>query len=210
MFLVGLTGGIATGKSTVSAIFQENNIPIIDADKIAYSVVEPGKPAYLKLREEFGSGIFDDENGGVLIREKLGQMVFSDPEVRKKVNSITHPLIRKEIKAQIWKHFCSGARFVLLDLPFTKEQQLTRLQKRNNYDEETAQKRIAAQMPLEQKVQRATHVVNNSGSPEDTRAQVEAIIAELKSSNLYLIVRGFIVTVGLLTVLAAGCIISYL
>lgn len=92
----------------------------------------------------------------------------------------------------------------------TKEQQLTRLQKRNNYDEETAQKRIAAQMPLEQKVQRATHVVNNSGSPEDTRAQVEAIIAELKSSNLYLIVRGFIVTVGLLTVLAAGCIISYL
>ncbi|VDK21455.1 unnamed protein product [Anisakis simplex] len=81
MFLVGLTGGISTGKSTVSNIFKNHGIPVIDADLIAREVVEPGQPAYHKLREEFGSEIFDDENGGVLIREKLGQLVFSNQQV---------------------------------------------------------------------------------------------------------------------------------
>jgi dephospho-CoA kinase len=81
MLLCALTGGIGCGKSTVVRYFRARSIPVIDADEIARSVVEPGKPAYLKLRNEFGSEYFDEENGGQLMREKLGNLVFNDAEV---------------------------------------------------------------------------------------------------------------------------------
>lgn len=81
MLLCGLTGGIGCGKSTAVKFFRLHSIPVVDADEVARKVVEPGKPAYLKLREEFGSEYFDDENGGRLLREKLGVLVFNDPEV---------------------------------------------------------------------------------------------------------------------------------
>lgn len=80
--MCALTGGIGCGKSTVVKFFRSRSIPVIDADEIARSVVEPGKPAYLKLRSEFGSDYFDDPNGGQLMREKLGDLVFSNAEVR--------------------------------------------------------------------------------------------------------------------------------
>ncbi|VDM47493.1 unnamed protein product [Toxocara canis] len=121
MFLVGLTGGIATGKSTVSAIFREHGITVVDADLIAREVVEPGMYAYRKLREEFGDELFDDKNGGVLIREKLALLVFSNDEVRRKVNAITHPEIRKRIVMDILKSFVRGERYIVLDTPLLFE-----------------------------------------------------------------------------------------
>uniref|UniRef100_A0A0N5ADP6 Dephospho-CoA kinase domain-containing protein n=1 Tax=Syphacia muris TaxID=451379 RepID=A0A0N5ADP6_9BILA len=221
MYLIGLTGGISTGKTTVTNIFRDHDIPIIDADEIARDVVKPGKPAYLKIREEFGPEVFDELNGGVLLREKLGKIVFSNAQLRKKLNDATHPEIRREIYLQILKYFFCGAKFVILDLPLlfesgyekivqkiivvscTDEQQLERLKARNNYDEATARERIAAQMPLKEKISHATYVIDNSGTLPMTTAQVEKLIKELESPNVYLYYR--VVVVG--TVVTICCLL---
>ncbi|MCP9258317.1 Dephospho-CoA kinase [Dirofilaria immitis] len=172
MYLVGLTGGIATGKSTVSQIFIENHISIIDSDLIAREVVAPGENAYKKLRQHFDNEYFDSVSGEVL-RKKLGNLVFSDENTRHLVNSIIHPEIRKVIAFRILQHFFRGEKFVVLDLPllFEADIQLKRLQQRDNIDEEAAQKRIKIQYSMSDKRLRATHIVNNSGDIEETRVQ---------------------------------------
>lgn len=208
MYLVGLTGGIATGKSTASAVFRERGIPVIDADLIAREVVEPSQPAYRKLRAQFGNEIFDDENGGVLVRAKLAQLIFSNPEIRRKVNAITHPEIRKEIFRQILRNFFSGAKYVVLDTPLLFEvgydkvvqkivlidcsasQQLERLKARDNLDEASALARIEAQMSMAEKRSRSTHIIDNSGDRSSTIEQVNAVIDEFDASRLHLVVRG--------------------
>uniref|UniRef100_A0A8R1TY40 Dephospho-CoA kinase n=1 Tax=Onchocerca volvulus TaxID=6282 RepID=A0A8R1TY40_ONCVO len=210
MYLIGLTGGIATGKSTVSQIFIENHIPIIDADLIAREVVAPGEKAHKKLRQHFGNDYFDSVNDE-LLRKKLGDLVFSDEEARHLVNSITHPEIRKAIAFRILQHFFRGEKFVILDLPLLFEAgyakilqkiilvdclediQLKRLQQRDNIDEEAAKKRIKVQYPMSEKRRRATHIVNNSGDIEKTRAHVLNLIQEFNASKLHLIVRTILV-----------------
>ncbi|CAG9532827.1 unnamed protein product [Cercopithifilaria johnstoni] len=222
MYLIGLTGGIATGKSTVSQIFIENHIPIIDADLIARKVVAPGKNAYKKLRKHFGNEFFDSISGE-LLRKKLGDLVFSDENVRHLVNSITHPEIRKNIALEILQHFFRGEKFVILDLPLLFEAgyakilqsivlvdclediQLKRLQQRDNIDEDAAHKRIIAQYPMCDKRRFATHIVNNSGTIEQTRVQVLNLIEEFNASNLHLIIRAI-----LLFALLTFVILSYL
>ncbi|VDN84682.1 unnamed protein product [Brugia pahangi] len=209
MYLIGLTGGIATGKSTVSQIFVENHVPVIDADLIAREVVAPGENAYEKLRQHFGDEFFDSVSGE-LLRKKFGDLVFSDENVRHLVNSITHPEIRKTIALRILQYFFRGEKFVVLDLPLLFEAgyarivqsivlvdclenvQLKRLQQRDNIDEKAARKRINAQYPMYDKRHRATHIVNNSGAIEETRAQVLNLIREFNASKLHLIIRAIL------------------
>ncbi|EZA58635.1 hypothetical protein DMN91_009038 [Ooceraea biroi] len=200
MYLVGLTGGIATGKSAVAAIFQEQGIPIIDADIIARKVVEPGKPAWHKIQKEFGPDVFLDTK--YLDRAKLGDLIFNDVEKRKKLNAITHPDIYKEIYWQILKYFIQGHPFVILDLPLLFETghmlnylhkiivvtceedlQLQRLIERTGFTEAKAKLRIAAQMSLEKKAEMGNFVIENSGSMSDTKEQTMKVFNVLRSSK---------------------------
>uniref|UniRef100_A0A915BKL7 Dephospho-CoA kinase n=1 Tax=Parascaris univalens TaxID=6257 RepID=A0A915BKL7_PARUN len=216
MYLVGLTGGIATGKSSVSAVFRERGIKVVDADVIAREVVQPGMPAYQRLRAEFGDVIFDDEKGGILIREKLAELVFSDDQVRRKVNAITHPAIRKRIILEIVKNFILGERYIILDTPLlfevgydkivqkivvvncSEDEQVRRLMLRDRCDEVAARARINVQMPLSEKLQRATHIIDNSGDRDVTRAQVSALVDEFNASRMPLLIRAcFIVVVAI-------------
>lgn len=215
MFLVGLTGGIATGKSSVAAVFREHDIPVIDADEIARKVVEPGKPAWHKIQKEFGSDVFLSTKE--LDRSKLGDLIFNDVEKRKKLNAITHPDIYRQIYWQTLKYLLQGHSFVVMDLPLLFETghmlnylhkiivvtceedlQLQRLIERTGFTEAKAKLRIAAQMPLEKKEERANFVIENSGSERDTREQTIKVINVLKSSKYHWKLRflvGFCCTV---------------
>ncbi|XP_042880028.1 dephospho-CoA kinase-like [Penaeus japonicus] len=215
MFLVGLTGGIATGKSTVSLMIRELGVPVVDADLIARQIVEPGKKAWKKIREVFGEEILLES--GEIDRAKLGAVVFSDIEKRRAINKITHPLIYSEIRSQIFKYLLKGEQFVVLDLPLLYESnkvtsylyktivvacedelQLERLMARNQFTEKEAIARIEAQMPLEKKCSMASIVIENSGSLANTRKQVEGIVRLLRSSKHHIYNRvvyggGFVV-----------------
>ncbi|CAJ0942367.1 unnamed protein product, partial [Mesorhabditis belari] len=199
MFIVGLTGGIATGKSTVSQIFHDRGIPVIDADEMARKVVEPGGPAYAQLRAEFGAEYFDDENGGVLLRKKLGTIVFNDASKRRRLNAITHPAVRWEMLKQFLWILFSGHKFCVFDTPLlfeggydriiltvlvvycTPEQELERLIRRDECSEEEAKSRINSQMGIEEKKRKATILLDNTGTQEELRLQVHRVIEELES-----------------------------
>ncbi|SAM06886.1 hypothetical protein [Absidia glauca] len=124
MKLVGLTGGIASGKSTVSRLLQEQQVPIIDADKIAREVVEPGRRANRQIREHFGDEVFLPD--GHLDRPKLGDIIFTDPSKRKILNACVHPAVRLEMLKQVLYHWLSGAKVVVLDVPLLFESKLDR------------------------------------------------------------------------------------
>lgn len=189
---IGLTGGIATGKSTVSTIFKENNIPVIDADIEARLVVEKGSEGYQLIVETFGEDILLPD--GEINRTKLGAIVFSDEKKRQKLNEITHPRIRQQILEKKKQAILNNERLVVLDIPLLLEGklqsivdkvvvvstdasvQLERLMKRNGYSKEEALQRIHAQMPLEEKEKLADVVIFNNGTEEELKASVEALI----------------------------------
>ncbi|KAF5903973.1 dephospho-CoA kinase domain-containing protein, partial [Clarias magur] len=128
MFLVGLTGGIASGKSTVSSQLREFGCPVIDADAVARKVVEPQTRAYRLLVQYFGREVLLEN--GEIDRQKLGQIIFSDPEKRRMLNSITHPEIHRAMLKQILCYFIRGYRYVILDVPLLFEtRRLTHLMK---------------------------------------------------------------------------------
>ncbi|XP_012270974.1 uncharacterized protein LOC105694673 [Orussus abietinus] len=202
MFIVGLTGGIATGKSSVGAVFREFGIPVIEADVIARKVVEPGKPAWHKIKEEFGSEVFLEN--GHLNRAKLGDIIFDNIEKRRKLNAITHPHIYRELCWQAFKHFLQGHPFIVMDLPLLFETghmlnylykiivvtceedlQLQRLMERSEFSEAKAKVRIEAQMSLDKKANMANFVIENSGSERDTREQTVKVINVLRCSRHY-------------------------
>lgn len=184
---IGLTGGIATGKSGASKIFRENKIPVIDADQIAKAVVEPGHRAYNNVIAHFGKQILQQD--GSIDRKKLGEIVFNNPKERKALNKCTHGSILFEIFVQLMKYrLFQRKRMVILDAPLLYETgilqyfcypivvvacppstQLDRLMKRDNLKEGEATARIEAQMPLEEKVKRCDIVIDNSGSLEQLR-----------------------------------------
>ncbi|PSN33962.1 Dephospho-CoA kinase domain-containing protein [Blattella germanica] len=198
MFIVGLTGGIATGKSTVCEIFREHGIPIIDADIAARKVVEPGRKAWRLIKKEFGESVFHDS--GELNREALGEIIFDSVDKRRKLNEITHPEIYSEMFWAAVRCFFQGHQFIVMDLPLLFESgsmldylykiivvtceedlQLQRLMERNAMSEAKAKKRIGAQMSLERKCEQAHFVIENSGSMTDTREQVMRILSVLRS-----------------------------
>ncbi|KAG8227163.1 hypothetical protein J437_LFUL001707 [Ladona fulva] len=220
MFIIGLTGGIATGKSTVSEIFKSHGVIVIDADFFARKVVEPGRKAWQKIRKEFGDEVFHPN--GELNREALGNLIFNDRDKRFKLNQITHPEIYKEMLFAATKCFFRGEQFIVMDLPLLfesgkmlnylhktivvhceKDDQLSRLMARGEgMSRSAALSRIDAQMPLEQKCERANFVVFNSGTLEDTRNQVEGIISMLRQSRAHWKLR--LLFVGLI---ASACYI---
>ena len=190
---VGLTGGIASGKSTVSGMFRELGVPVIDADVIAREVVAPGSRALEAIVDAFGEEVLTEEKS--LNRARLGEIVFSDPAKKKVLEGILHPEIIAEqdrrlkgleregrtpvaivdaavmIESGNWKRFDS---LVVVDCD--ESQQIGRLRLRNGMNEEEAVRRVNAQMPLSEKVKYADHVIDNRGSIDDTRKQVEELM----------------------------------
>lgn len=193
--VVGLTGGIASGKSTVSAIFREMNIPVIDADQIAKEVVQNGRVAYSKIVEAFGKEILQEDLE--INRAALGQIIFHNEQERQKLNSIVHPEVRSEMLKQKEQLIAEQYQLVVLDIPLLFESKLTylvdqvivvhvnelvqleRLQKRNNLSKEAALARIKSQLPLTEKAKMADFIIDNNGSIDETKEQVIKLVSKL-------------------------------
>ncbi|KAB7705931.1 dephospho-CoA kinase [Bacillus aerolatus] len=192
--IIGLTGGIASGKSTVSRLLNELEYTIVDADVAARAVVEPGRPALSQIVEVFGSGMLQSD--GSLDRVKLGERIFNDAEQRKKLNSIVHPAVRQFMLAEKEAAIHAGKQTIVMDIPLLYESELTwmvekvivvytdeatqleRLMTRNGLDEAAARSRIASQQPLAEKAERADAVINNNGTIEQTKEQLLKIIQD--------------------------------
>ncbi|GIO04328.1 dephospho-CoA kinase [Brevibacillus reuszeri] len=197
--ILGLTGGIATGKSTVTAMLRERGIPVIDADQIAREVVEPGKPAYEAIVRHFGRDILLED--GQLDRKKLGEVVFSDEAERQKLNAIVHPEVRRVMRQEAEAAEANGAQIVFMDIPLLYESklqylvekivvvyapsdmQLARMMERDELDEEQAKKRLRAQFPIDQKKLEADFLIDNSQSREETQRQVEELLTVIRSEH---------------------------
>ncbi|XP_064549545.1 dephospho-CoA kinase [Drosophila montana] len=200
MFIVAVTGGIATGKSTVTSVFERHGIPVIDADKIAREIVEPGQPCWHKIRAAFGDEVLLPSKE--LNRAVLGRLIFENKELRGKLNQITHPVIHRTIFWRIFKLFMSGHAWIVLDLPLLFEtgilmdfihkivtvscdsdKQLLRLLARNELSEMEARNRIDSQMPLEKKCEKSHFVVNNNGDVDETEAAAMRIYTMMQESK---------------------------
>jgi dephospho-CoA kinase len=195
--VIGLTGGIASGKSTVARILRELGAAVVDADELARRVVEPGRPAHAELVREFGPEILAPD--GTIDRKKLGAMVFADEARRRRLNAITHPRIGEEARREIADHAARGADVVIYEAALlvenglhraldgmivvaaTPEQQRARAMERDGLLAGAADARIAAQLPLADKVAAATHVIQNTGSLAETREQVARLWEQLKT-----------------------------
>ncbi|MED0755667.1 dephospho-CoA kinase [Aneurinibacillus thermoaerophilus] len=197
--IVGLTGGIACGKSTISRMLAERDARIIDADIIAREVVRPGEKAWSLIVERFGRGILLDSEE--IDRVKLGSIVFADEKARLALNDIVHPAVRQLMRQLTQEAQEEGVSLIVLDIPLlyeskleymvekvivvycTPEQQLERLIKRNGFSAEEARRRIASQMPVEEKKLRADYVIDNSGTLKETEEQVDELMEQLLSSD---------------------------
>jgi dephospho-CoA kinase len=195
--LVGLTGGIGTGKSTVGRMMKELGIPVLDADVIARTVVGPGRPAHAEIARAF-PGVIDDL--GQVDRKRLGALVFADPEARRRLEAITHPRIQEEALAQAAALEAAGHRLAFYEASLLVEtnrhrefdglvvvvadeaQQVSRTMARDRCTEAQARARIAAQLPLAQKRTVATDVIENRGDLATTRAQVEALVQRWRAA----------------------------
>jgi len=195
MLRLGLTGGIASGKSAVAAMLRELGFSVLDADSLAHKIIEPGQPAYEEVLHEFGSAITDGQ--GRVDRAKLGALVFADRAKLDRLNVIVHPRVAERVLRQFAEWQREGTRdaaFVEAALLIESgihqhldglvvawcrpEQQLARLAARG-LSEDEARRRIASQMPVEEKLRYATERIDCSGTLEQTRRQVEALAARL-------------------------------
>jgi dephospho-CoA kinase len=197
VYTVGLTGGIASGKSAVAAELRRRGAAVIDADQLARQVVEPGQPALAEIAARFGAEVLTDR--GELDRKRLGAIVFADLEARRALERITHPRIAAAGQEEIRRRAAAGARVVFYEAPLIVENglhrgldalivvavdravQKQRLMARDGATAEAAEARIAAQLPLEQKLAVATWVIDNSGGPEALPAEVARVVAELEA-----------------------------
>jgi dephospho-CoA kinase len=194
----GLTGGVASGKSTVAQYFQELGAYIIDADRVGHEIIEPGRPAYQEILERFGKDILD--SSGHIDRQKLGPTVFADPQQLQLLNAIVHPrIIRRmqELAAQqqrrnphavvivdaalIFESGMGGTLRKVMVAWCRPEQQLQRLMAKTGISREEAERRIQAQMPVEEKRRRADYVIDCSGSKEEASRQAERLFPELQA-----------------------------
>ena len=195
MLRYGLTGGIASGKSTVAAMLSEHGFPVLEADRISHALIAPAGAAYTSIVAEFGREILDED--GRINHQRLAALVFHDREKLKRLNSLIHPLVEKEILrrlAELEQAGCTAA-FVEAALIFEAglekhldgvvvvwslpEQQLARLIERGMSEDE-ARRRIIAQMPVEQKLALATEKIDCSGAMAKTREQVDALVARIR------------------------------
>jgi dephospho-CoA kinase len=192
--LIGLTGGVGSGKSTVSAMLRELGAEVVDADEASHAVYEPGSPGFEAVVREFGPEYVLD---GRIDRAKLGELVFHSMDARHRLNDIVHPLVREWMAARTAEAAQRGAEVVAQDVPLLFENglerlystvvvvyvseklQLKRLVEGRGLADEMARTMIAAQMPIEEKKLLAHHVIDNSGSREKTREQVESLWKQL-------------------------------
>ena len=200
MKIVGLTGGISSGKSTVSSYFRQLKIPVIDADEIARKVVEPKSQGAIEIKKAFGSDVFEED--GSLNRQKLGTLIFSNVENRQKLDELLQPLIKIMILEEIEEHRQKGENMIVLDLPLLfekqyeelceeiivvyvpRELQLERLMKRNQYTKQEALSRIDSQLSIEEKRKRATVLLDNQGTIQQLYQQVEQWLVVTKNDIL--------------------------
>ncbi len=201
MLVIGLTGGVASGKTTVSEVLKEEGAILIDADQIARDLVQPQTPAWQELVRAFGNEILDQQ--GSIHRQKLASLIFSNPRQRSLLNRILHPRIKEEIGRRL-----KGIQqkdpeaIVVIDAPLlietgghremdkvivvacTETQQIERLRRRSQLSEDQARAMLSSQMPLEEKKRVADYVIGNDGSPEETRRKARDIFRELKEIAL--------------------------
>ena len=199
MLRLGLTGGIASGKSAVAAMLREMGFAVLDADSLAHKLIEPGQPAYEEVLHEFGPSII--ATGGRVDRAKLGAIVFNDRAKLDRLNAIVHPRVAEVIFSQfeVWRRagvrdavFVEAALLVesgihknldgLVVAWCTPEQQVERLVTRG-LSEAEARRRIAAQLPVEEKLSLATEKIDCTGSLDETRRQVEALASKLRRTQ---------------------------
>ena len=200
MQLIGLTGGIATGKSTVSAMLKKAGAIVIDADRIARAVVKKALPAYREIVAQFGAEVLLPD--GEINRNMLGDIIFKDRQKKQLLNSIVHPHVNKEVSRQIKQIQKTHPNAVIvLDIPLlieagmhnnlseiivvytSQEIQIHRLMQRDHISEADALARIQSQIPIEEKKKQATLVIDNSGTIEDTRRQTLDIFKRLQDST---------------------------
>lgn len=196
MLRVGLTGGIATGKTTVASMLRERDVPVLDADPLGHALLEPGQAAYDEVVADFGKEVLDSY--GNVNRTNLGGIIFADAQKRARLNQILHPRILDVV--QKWfaaldgpegTEFAVVEAALIVEAGYNKnldqvivcwcrpEQQLERLVQRG-LTEEQAQQRVAAQMPLDEKRKMANVEIDCSGSIENTQAQVDRAVEKLK------------------------------
>jgi dephospho-CoA kinase len=192
--LIGLTGGAGSGKTTVAGMFRERGAAVVDADQAAHSVYDPGTPGFDAVVREFGPAYVSD---GQIDRARLGELVFRDPDARRRLDAIVHPLVRDWMAERTRIAIERGAQVIVQDVPLIfenglepiyaevvlvyvpEEVQVARLVGGRGLSESRARAIIASQMPIEEKKRRAQHVIDNSGSLDATRRQVERLWAEI-------------------------------
>jgi dephospho-CoA kinase len=196
--LVGLTGGIASGKSTVAKILQDLGAAIVNADDLAREVVLPGREAWKEVVAAFGVDILQTDQN--LDRQKLRTLIFNQPEARKRLESIIHPRVRALAEERIRQYGAAGYPVVIYEVPLlfegklqewlrpvilvacNLETQTARLQKRDHLARADAEKHIAAQMSLAEKRRLADYVIENNGSLADLERQTRQILENLKAT----------------------------
>lgn len=193
LIVIGLTGGIASGKSTVTALLKEKGAVIIDADKIAREIMSKGEPAWFEVLNYFGDEILNDDRSDI-DRKKLASIVFSDKAKLEALNNITHPKIIEEIKKQVEEYKKAGKKIIVIDaallieagldkivdevwvIAANEDVQLQRLMAREkDITKDEAVKRIKSQMPLAEKLKFADRVIDNNSNIEETKNQVDKI-----------------------------------
>ena len=197
MILVGLTGGVATGKSTVAKMFKQCGAIVIDADELAHEVVKPGKPAWREIVGLFGKAVLNQDRS--LNRQTLGRIVFGNPKKRRQLEHIIHPRVARE-QARLTKQVArtDPKAVVIYDVPLLfeagidtrvdtiivvtadRKTQIARLKKRNGLSYAEAIRRIRSQMPLTKKIQRADHVLNGTLTRPSLGRQVRLLLKNLR------------------------------
>ncbi len=197
---IGLTGGIASGKSTVDAIFAELGAHVVDADAAARQAVAPGSPALRAIARQFGQGVFLAD--GSLDRRALREVIFADPDARRRLNAIVHPEVSRLIEAELGRLGAADPGGVaIIDVPLLYESgwdklfeavvvvwvppalQVARLMARDGVSREAAEASLQAQMPIDEKRRRAQFAIDNSGPVEETRKQVMAVWGQIHSAS---------------------------
>jgi dephospho-CoA kinase len=193
--VVGLTGGIATGKSTFAALLRARGAPVIDADRLAREAVAPGSPGLAEVVAAFGPGVLGED--GALDRKRMAARVFADPAARGRLEAVVHPRVRAAMQEELARLAAAGAGIAFYDVPLLfeagregdvdltvvvwapREVQLARLAARDGLSRAEAEARVAAQLPIDEKAARADVVVSNEGPAAELDARAGALLADL-------------------------------
>ncbi len=196
MRVVGLTGGIASGKSTFAAALRARGVPVVDADELARRAVAPGSAALAEIARELGPDVVGPD--GALDRKRVAAIVFGDTEARRRLEAVVHPAVRRAMREETDRLAAAGHDLVFYDTPLLYEAgldrvldaivvvwapravQRARLLARNALTPEEADARLAAQLPIDDKAARADFVVENAGAPEELHAKADRLLADLR------------------------------